>query len=118
MGGFLIQLGRTVWAIVGPTAGAAVAAMAVALVKTLLAKQRLELTEAQAKELERQITEAIGAVEERAHRATKDGQPLSSAAKAAIVTNVVMERRPDLPRADVERLIDAALTTARSQGKL
>ena len=114
MGAFLIQFGRTAWAIIGPTVGTVVGAMVVALLRSVLAKQNLSLTEAQAKELERMVVEAINAVDEHAHRAKKEGETLTGPQKTELATNIILRQRPDLPAADVRRTIDGVLGQLRA----
>lgn len=98
-----------------PILATAIAGMVVALLRKQLAKVGIIVTKEQEDRMRELAKDAVLAIEERNARAVKDGgKPMTSEQKAGAAFDLVVDKMPKAPAADVGRAIDAALPKMRS----
>lgn len=101
-----------VWTIVELVAApfaAAIASLVVALLTRKLQQAGLDLSAAQQERLKTLATEAILAVEERAHR-----EPMTGADKHAAAFVILKDRAPETPASEINHQLDANLPEVRA----
>lgn len=81
-----------------------------ALLRTNLKKAGIELSLAEQEKLIQDVSQAVLQTEEQARRTE-----MSSQQKAETATRIVLQKRPELPPAQVRDLIDATLPKIRAQ---
>lgn len=104
---------RTFWtsvlSVVLPSLATAISGLVLRLLSQQLKKVKLELTAEQQAQIAKLVEDAVLAVEELARR----NPGIGGEQKAELAAGIVQEKYPDLPRAVVDRLIDAALQRTR-----